>query len=40
MPWKGDRQEMFQGSSIRQCYGRLAGRKCSKVGVSGSALED
>ena len=27
MPWKVDRQEMFQG------------RKCSKVGVSGNVLE-
>ena len=24
---------------IRQCFGRLVDRKCSKVGVSGSALE-
>ena len=40
MLWKVDRQEMSQGRSIRQCFGRLADRKCSKVGVSGSALED
>ena len=40
MPWQVDRQEMFQGSSIGQCFGRLADRKCSKVGVSGSALVD
>ena len=38
--WKVDRQEMSQGRSIRQCFGRLADRKCSKVGVSGSTLED
>ena len=38
--WKVDRQEMSQGRSIRQCFGRLVDRKCSKVGVSGSALED
>ena len=40
MVWKVDRQEMFQGWRIRQCFGRLADRKCSKVGISGRALED
>ena len=40
MLWKVDLQEMFQGRSIKQCFGRLADRKCSKVGVSGSALEN
>ena len=30
---------MFQSRRIRQCFGRLVDRKCSKVGVSGSALE-
>ena len=30
---------MIQSRRIRQCFGRLVDRKCSKVGVSGSASE-
>ena len=30
---------MIQSRRIRQCFGRLVDRKCSKVSVSGSALE-
>ena len=39
MLWKVVRQEMFRKRRIRQCFGRLVDRKCSKVSVSGSALE-
>ena len=29
---------MIQGMRIRQCFGRLVDKKCSKVGVSGIAF--